>query len=503
MRIRRNPTAKRDRDCLSSLSVAERPSVTTTSQRFRVGQISSPVPLPFRRSSTTIVTIALCTLSAAAFTVETSPAQAQPTALAAPLPSNAHSPPQSTLYGVTCPGVGACTAVGQYFDAGQRDRGLLETFRNGTWVPRKAPLPSKGVRNSVLFTVACPTTSTCNAVGAYDTKHRGQAGLIESFSSGKWHAISAPVPSNVYRPENAGRLRDVDCPTTSSCIAIGTYDATSLDDDQGLIDAWMGGQQWTATEAPLPADADSTPSVDGRSVACGGPGSCVALFAYGITSTSGGAAIDSLSNGTWTSTEAPLPSDANTVADPHLNAVTCSSPSTCIAVGGYTNSDGRDTGLIETLSDGTWAPIETPETGGYADVSCPTSTSCIAVAASQAGSLVEMLANGTWNPVAAPLPNDASAQGGILESIACQSVTVCVASGNYSDQAGDELGLIETLSSGTWSSTAAPLPPNADTHSFMNGTACPASGSCLAVGQYDDASTGNALGVIEAVPNDS
>lgn len=503
MRICTHLATGGDNERPASESMTRGPSATAGSQALKVRQRPFPgMPFPKRTHAVRAVValVAMWTLSTSAFTIGTSPAQAQPTALEAPLPLNAQTPPQSTLHDVACPGVGTCTAVGQYGNTKQSSEALLEGFKNGTWSPRKAPLPTKHVRNSVLFQVDCPVPSTCSAVGAYNIKYRGQTGLIDSFSNGKWRGIAAPLPSNAHGFENAGQLDAIACSSSSFCVAAGTYQATRIDDYQGLIDTWVGGRQWTSTEAPLPSDASSAPTASGISVACGGPGSCVALFSYGISPTSGGATIDTLSNGVWASTEAPLPSDANTVPDPHLNGVTCSSPTACIAVGGYTNTGGTETGLIETLSDGVWTPTETPETGTYTAISCPSPTSCFATAASQLGSLVEMLANGTWSPVAAPLPNGAT--GGILLNVACQSVAICVASGYYSDQTNPELGLIEILSSGAWSATAAPMPPNADSRSFMNGTTCPSSGSCVAVGQYFDANSGNTLGLIETIPND-
>jgi hypothetical protein len=73
--------------------------------------------------------------------------------------------------------------------------------------------------------------------------------------------------------------------------------------------------------------------------------------------------------------------------------------------------------------------------------------------------------------------------------------------GYYTDSSGNQQGLIETLSGGTWTATTAPagtLSPTAGTDPEVdfNSVSCPATGSCVAVGGYND-SSGNQQGLIE------
>jgi hypothetical protein len=62
------------------------------------------------------------------------------------------------------------------------------------------------------------------------------------------------------------------------CAAVGGFRDThgTL---QGLIETRSGGT-WTASDAPLPANAATNPKVSLLNVACSNAGSCMALGAY-------------------------------------------------------------------------------------------------------------------------------------------------------------------------------------------------------------------------------
>src|SRR5580700_5508600 len=62
----------------------------------------------------------------------------------------------------------------------------------------------------------------------------------------------------------------------------------------------------------------------------------------------------------WTATEAPLPTNAN--GDPFvtLGSVVCTPDGSCVATGNYTDTSGSQQGLIETLVSGAWTATEAP-----------------------------------------------------------------------------------------------------------------------------------------------
>ena len=133
--------------------------------------------------------------------------------------------------------------------------------------------------------------------------------------------------------------------------------------------------------------------------------------------------VDTLANGAWTSAEGALPSDAATDSttinpDAWLYSVSCSSSTSCVAVGTYRNTSDNTNGFVATLS-GT-----------------------------------------TWSAQAAPLPSNASTTGSVLVAVSCP-VGDLLRRGRVvpDDTAGNPSnGWLVVDANGTWTGTTAPEP---------------------------------------------
>jgi hypothetical protein len=211
----------------------------------------------------------------------------------------------------------------------------------------------------------------------------------------------------------------------------------------------------------------------------------------------------------WTAARAPLPAAVvGRTQNTYLNGVACPAVGSCVAVGTdiATNSSSGDfSPLIETLSSGTWivsgdvAGLGVTELTG---VACRAQGSCVAVGYNFTGSgsdtspVVATLSAGTWTATGLPLPGDtARSKNAFLKGVECTAQGTCIATGSYTDQNGDSQALIETLSGGSWTAMRAPLPPGAVpaketattlATTYLASAACPAVGSCAAVGQYTE-----------------
>jgi hypothetical protein len=142
----------------------------------------------------------------------------------------------------------------------------------------------------------------------------------------------------------------VTCSQGDSCVAVGRISYLS-EYYQGLIESLTSGV-WTAMIAPLPANASGQNSLV-ESVACTAPGSCIAVGRYAPESDYRVELgfMDTLSDGTWSTTQAPLPTNASAGSDNDVQSVACAMPDTCTAVGGYYDTSlNGETGLIETVS---------------------------------------------------------------------------------------------------------------------------------------------------------
>jgi hypothetical protein len=81
----------------------------------------------------------------------------------------------SILAGVSCPSAATCIAVGSYYGPTSVEASLAEGFDGTTWTAQPTPNPA-GNASAYLYGVSCPSVSVCIAVGDAD------ATLIERYS---------------------------------------------------------------------------------------------------------------------------------------------------------------------------------------------------------------------------------------------------------------------------------------------------------------------------------
>jgi hypothetical protein len=376
------------------------------------------------------------------------------------------------------------------------------------WTANAASLPiNAGTDPSVfLGTVVCPAAGSCVATGDYTDTSGNQQGLIETLSDGDWTAAEAPLPSDAG-PDPVVQLGNVACPALGTCVATGNYTDTS-GSERGLIVSLSAGT-WTAQTAPLPANADGNPLSSIGAPACPAPGSCVATGDYTDTSANVQSAIETLTGGVWTSLEAPLPTNAGTNPDSSIGDAACPAAGSCVAMVDYTDTDRNAQSAIETLSGGVWTSVEAPfptetassghERNLLTSVTCPALGSCVAVGSyapinGDLQGFIETLSGGTWTPTAAPLPANAPTTNAFssLDVETCPAVGNCFALGWYYDTATKYHVVIESLAGGTWTPTEQPLPLHpaarnpADTTEGIGNVTCQSTESCFVVGSYFD-----------------
>jgi hypothetical protein len=223
----------------------------------------------------------------------------------------------------------------------------------------------------------------------------------------------------------------VSCPTSSSCIAV---------DENGAAHSWRGGH-WSPAE-PVPAGGTLTtvscPTVvhcvavssdgnastfDARSWSPGRPIGPAATYrvscptadfcaAVGASGTPGGPkAVTTFDGSSWSTTVSP-PNPPASVGD-RLSDVSCPTTSSCIAV----DLDGS-----ALTYDGTsWSPNRGPALRGTTSVSCPTPSFCMAVG--QGG--YSTFSRGRWSaPSAVP-----GFQSAFFPDVSCASAHSCTVIG--------------------------------------------------------------------------
>ncbi|MGD0198271.1 MAG: hypothetical protein ABSC56_10260 [Solirubrobacteraceae bacterium] len=307
--------------------------------------------------------------------------------------------------------------------------------------------------DTVLASVACTSPGNCVAVGHDEDSHQGQA-MVASETNGAWGAagqIRLP-PGAATGLSLGGQLNGVACTGAGSCVAVGAYQTEAGPPE--LMVATETGGVWARARELLPAlprvvDEQATLNA----VTCTGPGDCIAVG--GETTSAGSQAIVvSETTGVWGSPSAvALPAPTSGLAD--LNSVTCTSAGDCVAVGAFDDEHANYEPIVVSQTGGVW--------GTASEVELPDGANT-ATATQNAG----------------------------FDSVACPSVGDCVAVGYYSDtysvatfgpSAGPANAMVAGENAGVWSqatqlSTASPA--------TLKGVTCASTGNCVAVGSLGE-----------------
>jgi len=442
------------------------------------------------------------------------------TSIEAPSPGDAASDPFVDFSAVACPASTSCVAVGSYSTGLQQ--GLVDTLTNGTWTAVHAPLPprdraepwlKKRKWEARLQTLSCPAAGACVAAGNFYPGSSFAPILIERQRGPNWRATEAPLPGNASSQLGAG-IDSLVCPTKHSCVGVGGYE-TDTGGSDGLIET-LTGDAWSAIEAPLPGPGYYQPQVSFSDVSCPEAGNCVAVGTYEDENAVDQAVIETLAGGSWTATLAPLPADADPTAAGPLSLLSCPAAGSCVAVGDYGDSEGPGHAYAETLSADLWSPTDVPPPGSgdsainWWDLTCPAVGVCFAPVddADQNDAFhfaVGILSDGNWTETPIPLPDglDPATHVSVLEHLVCHGVSFCVGTGfvgTDSDNLGT--GLVATASDQAWVSSEPPLPGNAvdGDHTALTAVTCLDDTTCLLAGNYTD-TMGNQQGLLVTVPD--
>ena len=166
------------------------------------------------------------------------------TATEAPLPAGAAGlGPGGGLGSVACPSASSCVATGGYSDSSGNKQSLLLTGSGTSWTAAEAPLPADADVGTDpepepdLNSVACPSASSCVVAGLYtDESSASLQGLLLTGSGTSWTATETPLPAGA---DPGAGLWSVACPSASSCVAVGSY-TDSSGNGQGLLVSGTG-----------------------------------------------------------------------------------------------------------------------------------------------------------------------------------------------------------------------------------------------------------------------
>jgi len=354
------------------------------------------------------------------------------------------------------------------------------------------PTPNpSGIRAALLNGVSCASATTCMAVGVSAEVSGPNVALAESRSGATWVTEPVPEPAGA----TSAVLNGVSCTSATACTAVGNY-SDSSGNTWTLAEAWNGAT-WVVQPTPNPS---ATTNAVLSGVSCSSSTTCTAVGHY-----SGSTMIATLAetwNGTkWVIHKSPNPAGASVI---ELLAVSCATGLVCSAVGFSLNSSDVDVVLAEGWNGTKWVIQKTPAPSGTSSavlrgVSCISSTACTAVGDGLGSSSFVTLAevwNGTkWVVHKTPDPS-VTLIGSFLTSVSCASSAACTAVG-YDNGPSATVTLAEAWNGTKWLIQPTPNPAGAQ-QSYMNGVSCSSVAACDAVGYANIGSVESALAEVHS-----
>ncbi len=426
--------------------------------------------------------LAVLTMSLATALAGASAASAQPSTWSIASSPNYSEPLSNYLASVSCTTTTFCVAVGYYPSASGAQVTLAESFNGTSWTLTPTPNPASSLA-AQLTSVSCTTTTFCAAVGNYyNSSASAWESFIEVFNGSTWSVVAAPSPP---APATNPNLESVSCKSTTFCVAVGYY-STSIGPAHTFAETF-NGTAWTLSSSPNPA-ASSWDELLG--ISCTSTSSCIAVGWY-YAGQADQTLVVAYKAGTWTVDTSP---NTSTFVYNSLAAVSCASATSCLAVGHISGSNG--TTLAETFNGSSWSIIPSPSVGGFGEfssVSCSVGLCAVTGSALQqtGRSFQAMVAtfDGTsWTIRSLYLSPSVTTH---LIGVSCANRNFCIAAGwTRSPTATADETVAATWSAGTWSiapiaDAAAPL------DNFLKGISCTSPSNCVAVGWYSNASSVN------------
>ena len=377
---------------------------------------------------------------------------------------------ESNLLAVSCSAPDACFAVGSY-DLINGTGGVLADYWDGTsWQLHFPPKPA-GSPVAEYDAVSCTSAATaCAAAGAALTASSRTLGLAAAWQGTNWQTQPTPEPAGAAARTS---LDGVSC-AASDCVAAGFF-VTNNDTGVPLAERW-DGTSWQIQATPNPATLSSGQFY---AVSCTSASACTGVGYYLNTS---GQTVTLAER--WNGTDwqiQPTPNPAAAVGGSYLNAVSCSAPNACAAVGYYFTST-QTVPFAETWNGTTWnaesTPIPQHGRAGYLDgVWCTSARACVAV-----GYFDAEIWNGTrWRFEHIAVP--ASAATVLLSSVSCSSASACTAVGTYSIRFQGSQNLAESWNGTQWAAETVPDHANAKVNG-LNSVSCTAANACTTVGVW-------------------
>jgi hypothetical protein len=346
--------------------------------------------------------------------------------------------------------------------------------------------PNTPVMDNYISGVSCASASDCMAVGIASGHRPKSNNLAESWNGTTWSIVPSPNRGTY------NQLRGVSCPSAGDCVAVGiSYGAHST--PKTLVESW-NGTTWSIVPSPNPSPNLGLDYLLG--ISCVSASDCVAV-GYHYYATPVKTLVESWNGTAWSVVPSPN-APVHHLLSSTLTSVSCTSATSCIAVGSYATSartSPQGGPLAESWDGTTWSVVPSVNEGkqgaGLSGVSCASATACMAVGGySNTSGSMQTLAE-SWNGTTwsiTPTPNGGST-GALnnLAGVSCTAAADCTAAGFYQNTSTTGSTLAESWDGTSWSIETTPNVGGPSVANDFIGVSCVSAASCVAAGAYDPA----------------
>jgi hypothetical protein len=344
-----------------------------------------------------------------------------------------------------------------------------------------------GSGQSFLFAVSCTSASFCAAVGQQNAS-TGGATLIEMWNGAHWTV----VPGVSLPPSANDMLNSVSCVGPAFCLAVGGAP------NAALAEQW-NGSAWTQVAVTTPAGAGFSAMY---SVSCVSTTVCQTLGTayFGSNPTVFG--------NQWNGTSLSLVPAASPVEAPSSQleprGMDCTSATWCIAVGATNFGTLTNTPFAETWNGSSWSltSVVSPTGSDLVSVSCAGPSFCQAVGHQTTMSFHSQNLIETWNgsqfALAPNTPQTSPSLDSNLNGVACFSQTSCTAVGNSTEPSAPSPATLVLQWNGSAWSIVGNTPNQGAIATGLSGVTCVTDWACVAVGNYSLPSNSNTAFVMSA-----
>ena len=263
---------------------------------------------------------------------------------------------------------------------------------------------------------------------------------------GTWEIKTSPNPGGLEA--EGSKIEGVSCTSLTSCYAVGEY-RNAAGHTQAFAER-LGQSGWELQSTPEVAETEVL-----KAVSCDSPSDCMAV-GYFLVGSNPVTLVEHWNGSGWKLWSPPAP---NPGLGGELTGVSCSAPSECTAVGYYKATPTKTQTLALRWNGSTWNTESTPNGAGGA-ISKLTGVSCNAFI------------------------------------VADLFQRECLASGYATNLDGNSEAIAERWDGSQWEMLAVPKREGEAKSSFLTGIACPPSTECMAFG-YLENSTGKDLAIAD------